>query len=792
MDSSTKNALFVVGVIVAAIVVTFISLLITSMIIESKKSSADIPVKINFYLEEDSDEVFTFDTKIGQTLVIPSAEDCDFENDGYSFDGWSFKSSDQIFECNAGDEISPNTTIDFYAKWKESSSGENEEPEVEKVVVTFHYQNDFAYVQKVEVEKDKTITLPSVGKYTKTGYTFKYWEDNRHVLKSAGEEIEINSATSFYAVWAKKSSTTPDDPNPGNPDDPTNPDNPTPETFTVEFIEDDPKGSVFIIATYQIEENAKFVLPTLSSLNYTPYRQGWTFKCWAQNALVVYDSEGGHWAVVREGFEEDDEIDRDPGDEITVTSDITFFLVWEEYFETQAPQEPEEPEEPEYLVVLLYEAVIDYGSLNDNLLEAFEIEIGSTFTLPYLNELNSEKLHFKNYTIKFWAQNGFTFGNTHTAYYENEIDRQPGDTIVISGNKEIEFWIVWEEYYETQTPQEPETETYTITFYKDENDYENDLNPTSFTIESGSTYTLPTPQTLGYSKEDYEFYSWVGHYYNEEIGEYRDTRDYLPGESIEIDSNLIFYANWVVPNEFVDSYGVLYRKIEEGLLLVDASNLTTPGHYSIPSTFGDYEVIKIGDNAFKNCTSLTSITIPSSVTSIGDGAFQDCINLTSVAFPSIPYISRRMFSGCTSLSTIIIPNSTRYIDAYAFENCTNLHSVFLASSLVGISEFAFGGCISLTYIEIPASVEGLPRESPFDGCTNLTLKFLGRTGGVYPRGVKSILVKENDLEWYCNQWYLSTEKYYYETEIDPNTGNEIQVQHEYENWYGNYNISTYQ
>ena len=61
----------------------------------------------------------------------------------------------------------------------------------------------------------------------------------------------------------------------------------------------------------------------------------------------------------------------------------------------------------------------------------------------------------------------------------------------------------------------------------------------------------------------------------------------------------------------------------------------------------DYSVTSIGDWAFYQCSSLTSVTIPSSVKSIGDWAFRDCSSLTSVTIPnSVTSIGNYAFSGC--------------------------------------------------------------------------------------------------------------------------------------------------
>jgi hypothetical protein len=127
----------------------------------------------------------------------------------------------------------------------------------------------------------------------------------------------------------------------------------------------------------------------------------------------------------------------------------------------------------------------------------------------------------------------------------------------------------------------------------------------------------------------------------------------------------------------------------------------------IPSTTNGLAVTSIGTNAFQNCTSLTSVTIPNSVTSIGNEAFFDCGSLTSVTIgTNVTSIGDFAFGNCTSLASVTIPNSVTNIGAYAFGDC-GLTSVTIPNSVTSIGEEAFGICSSLTNVTISTSVTNI-------------------------------------------------------------------------------------
>ena len=131
-------------------------------------------------------------------------------------------------------------------------------------------------------------------------------------------------------------------------------------------------------------------------------------------------------------------------------------------------------------------------------------------------------------------------------------------------------------------------------------------------------------------------------------------------------------------------------------------------------------VTSIGDNAFYGCSSLTSVTIPSSVTSIGDGAFSGCSSLPSVTIPSsVTSIGSSAFYNCSSLTSVTIGNGVTSIGEDVFAYCSRLTSVTIGNGVTSIGGSAFYNCSSLTSVMIPSSVTSIGVNA-FSDCSSLT------------------------------------------------------------------------
>ena len=126
---------------------------------------------------------------------------------------------------------------------------------------------------------------------------------------------------------------------------------------------------------------------------------------------------------------------------------------------------------------------------------------------------------------------------------------------------------------------------------------------------------------------------------------------------------------------------------------------------------------ELGSCAFLNCSGLTSLSLPSSLTSIEREAFAGCSGLTSLSLPSgITSIDWNAFSGCSGLTSLTLPSSLTSIDSGAFSGCSGLTSLSLPSGLTSIGDGAFRGCSGLTSIYV--YTEKLPNmgSDVFDGC----------------------------------------------------------------------------
>ncbi len=168
------------------------------------------------------------------------------------------------------------------------------------------------------------------------------------------------------------------------------------------------------------------------------------------------------------------------------------------------------------------------------------------------------------------------------------------------------------------------------------------------------------------------------------------------------------------------------------------------GAVDIPHTSNGRTVTAIGDWAFKNCYSVTSVTIPSGVTSIGFAAFYYC-GMTSVTIPdSVTSIADWAFNECWQLNSLTLPNGITRINTGMFFGCYALPSLTMPESVTSIGSWAFYRCHALTQIRIPQLVTSLG-DGAFSECYALTAVYFE---GAAPGYGASLFTGENPTIYY--------------------------------------------
>ncbi len=184
------------------------------------------------------------------------------------------------------------------------------------------------------------------------------------------------------------------------------------------------------------------------------------------------------------------------------------------------------------------------------------------------------------------------------------------------------------------------------------------------------------------------------------------------------------------------------------------------GAVTIPNIINGFPVAAIGYQAFLNCFSLTSVTIPNGIAGVGQGAFLNCFALTKMTIGSgVINVGDGAFMCCPSLTSIMvdtnnpsyssaagvlfnknltaliafpgglkgnyaISNSVTTIGNYAFLFCTNLSNVTIPNGVTSIGDGCFARCTGLTNIVIPNGVTRMGT-NVFYFCTNLTSVTIG-------------------------------------------------------------------
>ena len=153
------------------------------------------------------------------------------------------------------------------------------------------------------------------------------------------------------------------------------------------------------------------------------------------------------------------------------------------------------------------------------------------------------------------------------------------------------------------------------------------------------------------------------------------------------------------------------------------SSSVSPGKPTITSVVIADSVVRIGKNAFYNCTNLKSITIPDSVEIVDASAFDGCVNLTSVTVGNqVKQVADGAFARCSSLTNITLPDSVAFLGKRVFLNCSSLTTITIPDGIADIGSRMFDQCSNLKTVVLPASVTTIG-DIAFRDCDNLTHVF---------------------------------------------------------------------
>ncbi|HNX35987.1 MAG TPA: leucine-rich repeat domain-containing protein [Kiritimatiellia bacterium] len=162
-----------------------------------------------------------------------------------------------------------------------------------------------------------------------------------------------------------------------------------------------------------------------------------------------------------------------------------------------------------------------------------------------------------------------------------------------------------------------------------------------------------------------------------------------------------------------------YTTNASGKATITGFNSSYSGALSITNSLDGSPVVAIANDAFRERTRLTAVTIPDSVASIGTWAFAYCSALGRVTIGAgISAIPERAFHNCSALTAITIPDTVTSIGKDAFSGCDRLVSADIGDGVVSIGFAAFFACNDLAHVSIGSKVRTI-EDWAFLGCNSL-------------------------------------------------------------------------
>ena len=427
--------------------------------------------------------------------------------------------------------------------------------------------------------------------------------------------------------------------------------------------------------------------------------------------------------------------------------------------------------------------VVGYGSplfLDDEYITVSykNIENASTNKNPSAYKKNSE-----GFDLISISKDGYTFGGWYSdSNFKTRIEK------VVNITEPLTLYAKW-------TPN-----NYTITL----NTVGGEVSKNTATVTYDSNYTLEVPTRLGYT-----FLGWYDGTGNSAVAYTDETGKSLNNWSI-LNNDTILYAHWqiityaitydynggvtdailpttytVVDEVVIDTlinikkigytfvgwsnggiiskgtvgnknfkaeYSADVKLSDDSTIVIGLNNETE--NLVILSNYNGINVTAVGNEAFKNCSNLKSVTLPEAIASIGSYAFHNCKELKSINIPnSIKSIGVSAFLSCSSLEKIIVTNNVNSIGAFAFASCSNLTTVVLGDGLKNIETSIFSGCTQLTAITMGNNIENI-ENGAFNKCEKLSsitlpvsVKFINQDAFEYCESLLQITYTGTTVKW---------------------------------------------
>ena len=634
-----------------------------------------------------------------KAFKLPVLEDIDGQ---YYFKGWNTSADGKGENYSCNNEIKNltsknNTVLLLYARW--SAEGEH--------IINYVLDggtNDSNNQSSFHEEDYVYLYTPS---HSNPNYSFAGWYDNNLFLGDSITEwyaYEKLSDVTLYAKWNK----------------------PTYKVTLVSKVDNENTVSVSVNATFE-SNMPKIVIPYRDSNysfgGYFTMENGLGKQYYTANgeSTSVYDKEEdltlyAYWIKNTFQYEvtfvANDDESSNVGVKITVT-----------YDENMPDIEPSSSRNENYIFAGYFTGKNcqgeQYYTADGKALKKYELKSDLTlyagwikiYSITYVlnggtndeNNPDSYTALTETITLADATKNGYIFGGWYTDEACTETNKITQIEQGTTGN--ITLYANW-------------IEAYTITYIL--NGGTNDANnPDSYTALT-ETITLADA-----TKNGYIFGGW---YTDEACAEINKITQIEQGTT----GNITLYAKWEITADcVVTAIESLSGEGSHNIAVTGA--ITTDTISAIKNALqnnnsamvnldlsGTTGLTELPYEAFYYCSSLTSVTIPDSVTTINYGAFSGCSSLESVTIPdSVTSIGDNAFSYCSNLASVTIPDSVTTIDYGTFYNCSSLTSVIISDSVTTIGSDVFSGCSSLTNITIPDSVTTIGYNA-FSGCSSLT------------------------------------------------------------------------